>query len=87
MVKPIVQIPSYSEASTLPQVLADLPRHIDTLVIDDGCTDDTVEAARRLGVDHIVRNRRNLGLPSRIHLPACLRSTPITGASTLLWTL
>jgi glycosyltransferase involved in cell wall biosynthesis len=68
--KLIIQIPCFNEADSLPVVLSELPRQvegIDTvewLVIDDGCTDNTAEVARRLGVDHIVRHRRNQGLAS-----------------------
>ncbi|MEZ5748525.1 MAG: glycosyltransferase [Caenibius sp.] len=35
---------------------------IEYLVIDDGSKDDTSGIARRLGVHHIVRHRRNRGL-------------------------
>lgn len=68
MIKLIVQIPCLNEEQTLPETLADIPRSIpgvdqvEILVIDDGSTDRTVEIARELGVDHIVRNKRNLGL-------------------------
>jgi glycosyltransferase involved in cell wall biosynthesis len=67
-VKLIIQIPCLNEAETLPDVLAGLPRHIDgidvieILVIDDGSDDDTAAVARALGVDHVVRHSRNLGL-------------------------
>jgi len=50
-VKLIIQIPCYNETATLPAVLSDLPAHIpgldtvETLVIDDGSTDDTAELA------------------------------------------
>ncbi|HHH47080.1 MAG TPA: glycosyltransferase family 2 protein [Thiotrichales bacterium] len=66
--KLIVQIPCYNEEQTLPQTVADIPREIDgidkveLLVIDDGSTDRTVQVARELGVDHIVRNKVNMGL-------------------------
>lgn len=66
--KLIIQIPCYNEEATLPQVLADLPRQIDgidtieTLVIDDGSTDRTVETARNLGVRHILSLGSNRGL-------------------------
>lgn len=68
LVKLIIQIPCYNEAQTLPQTLADLPKHlpgIDTieyLVIDDGSRDDTVKVAHALGVHHLVKQPRNLGL-------------------------
>lgn len=66
--KLIIQVPCYNEAATLPAVLATLPRAIpgittiETLVVDDGSSDDTVAVARALGVDHVVVHRRNLGL-------------------------
>lgn len=55
-----MQIPCYNEEATLPLVMADMPRQIpgvdvlETLVIDDGSSDRTVEVARQLGVDHVV---------------------------------
>ncbi|PKM10602.1 MAG: glycosyl transferase [Gammaproteobacteria bacterium HGW-Gammaproteobacteria-3] len=66
--KLIVQIPCYNEEHTLPETIADIPRQIEgvdkieILIIDDGSTDRTVEVAKELGVDHIIRNKNNLGL-------------------------
>lgn len=66
--KLIIQIPCLNEEKTLPAVLASLPTQlegitaIETLVIDDGSSDHTVEIAQHHGVDHIVRHPRNLGL-------------------------
>ena len=63
-----VQIPCLNEEETLPLVLATIPRSIDgvdeveILIVDDGSTDNTVEVAQRLGVTHIVRHSRNMGL-------------------------
>ena len=68
MRKLIIQIPCLNEAETLPATLAELPRSIpgidviETLVIDDGSRDGTADVARRAGVDHVVRMRRNKGL-------------------------
>ena len=59
--KLIIQIPCYNEEATLPRTLAELPASIggvdevEVLVVNDGSTDGTVEAARRGGVRHIVR--------------------------------
>jgi glycosyltransferase involved in cell wall biosynthesis len=78
--KLIVQIPSYNEERTLPDVLRAIPRNIigvdrvEILVVDDGSTDATTAVARQLGVDHIVRHRNNRGLARafRSGLDACL---------------
>lgn len=66
--KLIVQIPCYNEEKTLPQTVKNIPRQIEgidqieILIIDDGSKDRTVEVARKLGADHIVKNIRNKGL-------------------------
>lgn len=66
--KVIVQIPCYNEEKTLPLVLNSIPKKIpgvdsvETLVIDDGSRDKTIEVALRLGATHIIRHRRNKGL-------------------------
>ncbi|MCK0128882.1 glycosyltransferase family 2 protein [Erythrobacter sp. F6033] len=68
MTKLIIQIPCLNEAEVLPETLAKLPRSlpgvdvIEYLIIDDGSSDDTSGVARRWGVHHVVRHRRNRGL-------------------------
>jgi glycosyltransferase involved in cell wall biosynthesis len=79
--KLIIQIPCLNEEETLPVTARDLPRQVagfDTvewLVIDDGSTDRTVEVARELGFDHIVRLTNNKGLANGFQagLDACLK--------------
>jgi len=67
-VKLIVQIPCLDEEETLPATLRDIPTQIDgideieILVIDDGCSDRTVELARQHGVHHILSFAQNRGL-------------------------
>jgi glycosyltransferase involved in cell wall biosynthesis len=80
-VKLIIQIPCLNEEQTLPATIADLPRQlpgidqVELLVIDDGSSDRTVEAARECGVEHIVRLTNNKGLAAGFQagLDACLK--------------
>ena len=66
--KLIIQIPCYNEEKTLPRTLSDLPPEVpgvdtvETLVVDDGSTDDTVDVAREHGVDTIISLPCNKGL-------------------------
>jgi glycosyltransferase involved in cell wall biosynthesis len=66
--KLIVQIPAFNEETTIGQTLRDLPKKIDgitaieTLVIDDGSSDKTIDAARHAGVTHVVQLRSHRGL-------------------------
>jgi glycosyltransferase involved in cell wall biosynthesis len=77
----IIQIPCYNEEQSLPATLIDMPAAIpgvdvmETLVIDDGSTDKTVEVARRLEVDHIIRLPGHKGLAAAFQagLDACLK--------------
>jgi glycosyltransferase involved in cell wall biosynthesis len=79
--KLIIQIPCFNEEQTLPQTVHELPKSIagidtiETLVIDDGSTDNTFQTAQDLGVDYTVRLPRHLGLSAAFAngLDACLR--------------
>ena len=81
--KLIIQVPCCNEAETLPFVFKDMPRQIegiDTIeyqIIDDGCTDQTVEVAKALGVHHVVtvrgRNRRWLGRAFKMGIDHALK--------------
>lgn len=78
--KLIVQIPALNEEATLARTIAEIPRaipgidRVEVLVIDDGSSDRTALVARQAGADHIVRNKRNIGLARsfRRGLDACL---------------
>lgn len=73
-------VPCYNEEQTLPLVINSIPKKIDqidkieTLIIDDGSTDNTVAVAKKLGVDHIIEHRGNKGLARAFEtgLQACL---------------
>lgn len=79
--KLIVQVPCFNEEATLPLVINSIPKQIkgidqiETLIIDDGSTDNTVAIARLLGVDHIVQHRTNKGLAASFSdgINECLR--------------
>lgn len=68
--KLIVQIPAYNEETTISQTLREIPKKIDgiqtieTVVIDDGSSDQTIEAARKAGATHIVQLKTHRGLAS-----------------------
>lgn len=82
-----IQIPCYNEEETLPQTLNDLPRpdqiegvsEIVIVIIDDGCSDRTVEVARAwsqanhfpLAIAHHTRNR-GLAAAFQTGLNTCL---------------
>lgn len=80
--KLIIQIPCLNEAETLEIALNDLPKHIDGideieyLIINDGSTDNTVEVAKRWGVNYVVNFTRNKGLAKGFMagIDACLRN-------------
>jgi glycosyltransferase involved in cell wall biosynthesis len=79
--KLIIQIPAYNEAETLGIAINDLPKSIpgidtiETLIINDGSTDETVKVATELGVNHIVNLKVNSGLAVgfKAGIDACLR--------------
>jgi glycosyltransferase involved in cell wall biosynthesis len=68
--KLIVQVPCFNEENTLASVINSIPKHIygidqvETMVVDDGSKDKTVEVAKSLGVDHIIQHNKNKGLAS-----------------------
>lgn len=69
----VVQIPVLNEEDTIELVLKSIPKEIPgindiiVLIINDGCTDKTVEIAKKHGVKHFVHHRRNQGLGRSFH--------------------
>jgi glycosyltransferase involved in cell wall biosynthesis len=80
--KLIIQVPCLNEAETLEIALNALPKHIDGideieyLIINDGSQDNTVEVAKKWGINYVVNFRRNKGLAKGFMagLDACLRN-------------
>lgn len=86
--KLIIQIPCLNEAPRIGTVLSELPREltgfdeVETLVIDDGSEDETADAARSAGVDHLVRFAHNRGLSAAFQ--AGLRESLRAGADVIV---
>ena len=61
-------IPCLNEETTLPLVVATIPKKIpgidkiDILLINDGSTDKTVDVAKALGITHFIHHPKNRGL-------------------------
>ncbi len=80
--KLIIQIPCYNEEKTLPLTYIDLPKmiegidQIETLIINDGSSDKTVDIAKALGINYIVNFKRNKGLARAFEagLEQCLQN-------------
>ena len=76
-----IQIPCLNEEKTLPLVLEHMPKEIpgiddiQLLIIDDGCSDNTVEVARSLGVQHVVHHAKPM--PGRSAMAWITRSSMV----------
>ncbi len=88
--KLVIYIPCYNEEETLSLVLKSLPKHIDgideiqTIVVDDGSKDKTIEVAKKYGIKEFVIHRRNQGL-SRSFRHGLMRSLEL-GADIIVMT-
>ncbi len=80
--KLFVQIPCLNEESIIKKTINNIPKHIsgideiEILIIDDGCTDNTIKIAESCNVKHFVRHERTLGLATafRSGIAYCLRN-------------
>ena len=55
--KIVVVLPAYNAAKTLERTVLELPDSVDQIIlVDDGSSDETVELARRLGIDVFVHD-------------------------------
>ena len=86
--KLIIQIPCLNEAENIQQTVEALPAEIDGidlieyLVIDDGSSDHTSEAARQAGVHHLIVLPHHMGLASAFKIG--LESGLVRGADIIV---
>lgn len=61
--KIVVVLPAYNAALTLEKTLREIPMDIvdEVVLVDDFSTDNTVELANSLGVDHVIKHEKNSG--------------------------
>ena len=56
--KVIVVLPAYNASKTLAKTYAEIPHEIvdEVVLCDDASRDNTIEAARSLGIQHVIRH-------------------------------
>src|SRR5690554_1151052 len=61
--KIVVVLPASNAALTLEKTIREIPMDIvdEVVLVDDFSTDNTVELAKNLGIDHIIKHERNSG--------------------------
>ena len=59
-----VVIPTFNRKQSLVRCLANMPRDVEVVVVDDGSTDGTAEAVKEIGHPHLVYVRRANGGPA-----------------------
>jgi len=59
----VVVMPAYNAATTLRQTYAEIPTEIvdEVILVDDHSSDETVEVAHGLGIQHVIRHEENKG--------------------------
>ena len=61
--KVVVVLPAYNAVRTLEETYAEIPLDIvdEVVLVDDASDDNTVDLARRIGIDHINCHKHNRG--------------------------
>lgn len=61
--KIVVVLPAYNAAKTLEMTYKEIPFDIvdDVVLVDDASNDNTIETAKRLGIQHIIKHEHNKG--------------------------
>ena len=61
--KIVVVLPAYNASKTLEKTYNEIPFNIvdDVVLVDDASNDETVNVAKAIGIEHIIRHDQNLG--------------------------
>ncbi|MEO8719464.1 MAG: glycosyltransferase family 2 protein [Ginsengibacter sp.] len=61
--KVVVVLPAYNAALTLAKTISEIPMNIvdDLVLVDDNSTDNSIEIAQKLGINHIIKHTKNRG--------------------------
>ena len=61
--KLVVVLPAFNAGNTLEMTYREMPFNIvdEVILVDDGSTDDTIDIAQRLGIEHVVVHDQNRG--------------------------
>src|SRR6476620_458283 len=61
--KIVVVRPAYNAASTVEKTISEIPGDIvdEIVLVDDKSSDNTIEVARKIGIQHIIQHKKNKG--------------------------
>ena len=61
--KVVVVLPAYNAALTMEKTIGEIPMDIvdELVLVDDNSTDNSIEVAQKLGINHIIRHPKNRG--------------------------
>jgi glycosyltransferase involved in cell wall biosynthesis len=61
--KLVVVLPAFNAGNTLEMTYLEMPFNVvdEVILVDDGSTDDTIDIAQRLGIEHVVVHDQNRG--------------------------
>lgn len=61
--KVVVVLPAYNAASTIEKTIAEIPLDIvdEIVLVDDKSSDNTIDVAKKIGIQHIIRHTENKG--------------------------
>ena len=61
--KVVVVLPAYNAALTMEKTISEIPMDIvdELVLVDDNSTDNSIEVAQKLGIQHIIEHTQNKG--------------------------